>query len=117
MKFFPPARYLNRISPIDDSDDDGFNDFVIGSPLAENKKGIISFYSSRLGEKLFEIVGKERSFLGLSLHKIGDINGDNVSDIIFGEYENINKKVIIKKLHAIDGITGEWLFEVKKESK
>lgn len=111
------SRFLNRIILMNDSDQDGFDDFIIGSPLSEKRKGVISFYSSYFGDKRFEIVGSQQSFLGLSLHNIGDINGDNIDDIIFGEYQQIKNEVLLKKLHAIDGLYGEWLFEIKKVSK
>ncbi len=75
-----------------DVNGDGFADFVVGVPYAEDPDSAQSFnsgaalvYSGQDGSLLFRIQGhKEDDYLGYSVSGMGDANGDGTSDFIVG---------------------------------
>jgi FG-GAP repeat protein/flagellar hook capping protein FlgD len=71
-----------------DINGDGKSDFIIGAPDAFNlDQGAAYIYSGADGNLLFQINGTLtfRGF-GISVDSLGDINGDQRSDIIIGAY-------------------------------
>ncbi len=74
-----------------DLDGDGFNDFIVGAPYADPNKhgsaGSAFVFSGASGLQLFQFDGLGiQSFLGKSVARAGDVDGDGVPDLIVGAY-------------------------------
>lgn len=69
---------------IGDIDDDGGDDLIVGRPGAAESRGIVTVYSGRTGEMLFEYQGAEpEDLFGLDVAGVGDVDGDGVADFAF----------------------------------
>lgn len=69
---------------VGDLNRDGAIDFVTTSPSALGGSGKAYVYSSRDGELLFEVEGKDQERLGNGAAGAGDVNADGVPDVIVG---------------------------------
>lgn len=66
---------------------DGVPDFAVGvrkSPVAGQDSGAVRWFSGATGEKIFARNGSSSSMLGWCLCNVGDVNGDNVDDLLAG---------------------------------
>ena len=69
---------------VGDLDGDGVIDFAATAPTFNKSAGKIYVYSSATGKELFSVAGKPGDGLGNSATGVGDLNGDNVPDVIAG---------------------------------
>jgi len=69
---------------IGDVDEDGGDELIVGRPGAAESRGIITVYSGRTGELLFEYPGAEpEDLLGVDVSGVGDVNADGTPDFAF----------------------------------
>lgn len=74
---------------------------------------VLDMKTSNIYYEIFEEI--EDSYLGLTLHNVGDYNGDGVDDFISGEYKEVAyNKLHLDKIHTFSGETGELLFQISK---
>ena len=69
---------------VGDIDADGVIDFVATAPTFNSGAGKIYVYSSKTGKLIHEVTGASGYRLGNSAVGLGDINGDNIPDVIAG---------------------------------
>ena len=82
-------RFGQRISAGSDADGDGDVDFLIGAPSADrggvDNIGEVQLFSSSDGSLLRTYLGSQKNdYLGTSLSLGGDIDGDNLGDVLLG---------------------------------
>lgn len=87
-----------QVSSAGDFNHDGINDFMVSSPLASGQQGAVYVIfgnqsipstfdltaQTLTSSQGFQIVGEPFSKLGISLSSAGDVNGDNIDDIMMG---------------------------------
>lgn len=108
---------------VGDLDGDNVIDFVSTAPTFNNGAGKIYVYSSKTGKLIHSMTGKAGYRLGNSAVGIGDINNDNVPDILAGA-PNVNGRGAAfaysgkdgSILHSIFGKTaaGQFGYEVSE---
>jgi hypothetical protein len=78
-----PSFYGRVVCSIDDCNDDGIRDYVVGVPFRHGYAGAIQAFSGSDGKLLFEIESAvPRGFLGrLAICRIGDLDNDSYGDI------------------------------------
>ena len=67
-----------------DLDKDGVLDFVTTAPTFNKGAGKIYVYSGKTGKEIFAVAGKTGDRLGNSAVGVGDVNGDEIPDILAG---------------------------------
>ncbi|GAB4269807.1 MAG: hypothetical protein Kow0080_13760 [Candidatus Promineifilaceae bacterium] len=77
------------VSEAGDVNGDGFDDILVGAPLANAGKGAVyAFYGSDVGVKFtpdWVVSGTETAVgFGMSMASAGDVNGDGYADILIG---------------------------------
>lgn len=81
------ARFGWAVRGLGDLDGDGVREFAVGSPQ-ENangaRSGAVHVWSGKTRTKLFTLRGQTGDFLGVCIARGGDIDGDNVEDILTG---------------------------------
>lgn len=82
----PEDSFGTRVEGIGDVSGDGWPDFVVGAPRPLNQSGGSAYvYSGRDGVLLCEIGGGSAGdYLGMSLARIGDLDGDGRSEFEIG---------------------------------
>lgn len=78
----------SSVSGAGDVDADGYDDFLIGAPEAQPggrpRAGSVFLYSGATGALIRRFDGQSGDTLGRSVSGAGDVDGDGVSDVIFG---------------------------------
>jgi hypothetical protein len=72
-----------------DVDGDGFGDFLVGSPFADEEgtnSGVATVYSGQIGGGILHsfVWAEGGDLLGYSVASAGDINGDGIQDVLVG---------------------------------
>jgi FG-GAP-like repeat len=74
------------VARVGDLDNDGVEDFAVGSPLANNQKGEVIFYSGKTAKVLRTLTNPETSypeeFFGWTILRAADYDRDGVNDIL-----------------------------------
>ena len=87
-------RFGYAASPIDDLNNDGRGDFLVGAPNYQwpNYPGSVFAYSGSDGAPLFRIDNpvNQDSHFGSTIANAGDVNGDGLPDIIVAAYAHRN---------------------------
>lgn len=108
---------------VGDLDNDQVIDFVATAPTHAKGAGKIYVYSSKSGKQLFAITGKPGDRLGNSAVGLGDVNGDDISDLIAGAPNSAGKGAVFvysgkdgSTLRTIRGTTasGQFGYEVSE---
>jgi len=93
---FPNGQFAKIVSGAGDVNGDGVGDVMIGVPSAESSKGKVYVIFGKKGGLInmsfaagyptldigFTVTGKASSRFGSSIGKVGDVNGDQIDDII-----------------------------------
>ncbi|XP_021931323.1 integrin alpha-PS3-like isoform X2 [Zootermopsis nevadensis] len=90
------AQFGSAVAGLDDINNDGYNDFVVGAPHEDEGRGVIYIFHGRQDTQRWEfsqrIVGKEVHTdilgFGISFSKSLDIDGNNYSDFAVGAYKS-----------------------------
>ena len=69
---------------VGDVDSDGVLDFVATAPSHGKGNGKVYVYSGKLGNLLFDVIGKNAERLGNGASGAGDVNNDGTPDVICG---------------------------------
>lgn len=110
-------RLGNSAVGLGDVNGDGIPDVVAGAPSA-NGKGKAIIYSGKDGTVVREIAGSTPGAqFGYEVGELGDINGDDVPDLLVGEYAGNGDQAGSGRAIAYSGKTGELLFELNGKKK
>lgn len=90
---------------VGDLDGDGIADVATSAPTHGGGDGKIYAFSSRTGEELWSVRGREGENLGLGIESAGDANADGVPDVVAGA--PFGDRVLV-----IDGRSGAVLHEL-----
>jgi len=97
------------VARVGDLDNDGVEDFAVGSPLANQQKGEVVFYSGKTAKVLRTLTNPEISrpeeFFGWSILRAADYDRDGVSDILVSAEHS--------SVHAFSGKDWHQLFVVR----
>ncbi len=81
-------QFGHALASVPDRDGDGADDLVVGAPGARDKDGLSSgrvlVISARSGEVLLQIRGRKGERFGSSLAVVGDVDGDDVFELLIG---------------------------------
>ncbi|XP_068461360.1 integrin alpha-2 [Clinocottus analis] len=91
------ARFGMAVSAVPDLDLDGYNDVVVGAPLADKGKGVVYIYNGKkkaLNKQFSQrILGSQLDpqlqYFGRSLDSFKDLNDDTIPDISIGAYGKV----------------------------
>ena len=78
----PGANFGWAVSELEDVDDDGKTDLIVGAPFSAT--GTTFVYSGRRGNLLYRLDGAANDQQGYAIADAGDTNGDRVADIVSG---------------------------------
>ncbi|MFK5955789.1 MAG: integrin alpha [Planctomycetota bacterium] len=123
-------QFGSSVDGIGDMDQDGFDDFLVGSPLVDDSgkqnTGAAEVISGRTGTVLLRMVGKQyRGYFGSSVAGVGDVDADGIGDFLIGAYgesfgtlNNCGRAYLISGasgtvLHMFHGATKDDLFGFK----
>lgn len=120
-----PFRHLGQsVSGVGDVDQDGYPDFAMGSPIGDSATeqfvGRVAVVSGQEGTLIHEFFGpsadsaQNASRFGRSVAGAGDVNGDNVPDIVVGAITysstGANPAQSTGKVYVFSGLDGSELF-------
>ncbi len=101
-------RFGHAVSGIGDLDQDGFHDYAVGTPLANNQFGNVQLFSGADGSLLRKLNGGITHHMGFSVAAAGDVNGDGRADILVGS-PNANNRFGIAAVYS--GANGSVIHE------
>lgn len=98
-----------------DIDQDGINDLIVGAYLADAPSGVkdvgnATVFSGKKMSILFQKTGRNaKDYFGYSVALIGDVNGDDGSDVAIGAYlsdKNNNDGSVVKNVGSVHVFSG-----------
>lgn len=96
-----------------DLDGDGFDDLLVGAPLAGQgikNHGMVHAYSGATGLEIFAIPGfGDKNYFGRAVAGAGDVNDDGVPDIIVSGWIHSELDVAYGRVYIICGLEGTVL--------
>lgn len=103
------ARFGEAVEGVDDLDQDGFADFIVGEPMSDHSRGRAVVYSGRSGKPIYKFRGPEPGArFGYSAAGLGDVTGDGVPDFAVGSpLEGPEGRV-----HVFSGADGSLYFSL-----
>lgn len=99
---------------VGDVDKDGAQDFVATAPSFGGGKGKAYIYSSRSGDLLFTHTGALNERLGNGAAGAGDVNGDEVPDVILGAPGNTGGSSS-GNAYVVSGVDGQVLLTLSEK--
>ncbi len=127
----PGGEFGRFTAVIRDIDNDGVEDLIIGSPLANTtdpnnssnlfpKAGEVFVYSGRTGGLIYDLAGPVATLqMGRSVASVPDVDGDGVDDILAGapgNAEGSGGNLAIGRAFLYSGATGKLLTSFQGES-
>ncbi|MEE9392748.1 MAG: VCBS repeat-containing protein [Planctomycetota bacterium] len=83
---FPPGDYGRAVYGVGDLDQDGCDDYVVGTPTALLNQGQVRAYSGRTNASLWTASGGVfGSSFGFDVGRVGDLNNDGIPDVVVGD--------------------------------
>ena len=106
------AQFGYAVSGSRDVDNDGWSDFIVGSPF-DNTTGAaggrVKVFSGHTGSLLHNITGQSGFHFGLSVSLISDIDGDGNADFIagspYGDHNGTQQTGIVRVFSGANGNT------------
>jgi len=75
---------LGTVAGLGDLDGDGRGEIAVGASAALGESGVVRVLAGASGRELFREEGAPRAWLGASLSRTGDVDGDGVLDLAAG---------------------------------
>ncbi|MCB1448719.1 MAG: FG-GAP repeat protein [Nitratireductor sp.] len=108
------------VAGVGDINGDGFDDFIAGGYQLDsvNGPGVARVISGYNGSTLFTFNGSSaRSAFGASVAGIGDVNGDEIPDLLVGAYSDDNNTLTDNGLaRVLSGANGSVLYSFTGEN-
>ncbi len=107
------------MATIADANNDGFSDILIGSqetPDSLTKSGrayLMSGMDGTLIHTLNSSHPKNNGKFGWAVAAPGDVNGDDIPDLLVGSSEDVNGFVDAGRAYLFDGASGNFLFSIE----
>jgi hypothetical protein len=108
------------VGRLGDVNDDGFDDFLAGSPnidVGVAYTGQVRVYSGATGNVLFSVAGDSEQRIGAKAEGVGDVNGDGVADFVTGNPYDLLNGINFGSATLVNGATGTIIYTILGESK
>jgi hypothetical protein len=110
------GRFGHDLAALDDIDDDGLRDLLIGAPAAwisDRQRGVVTLRSTASGEELYWVGGQDAGEqFGAALAAIGDVDLDGVSDFAVAAPKSDIHFALGGRIEVRSGATGAALTAV-----
>lgn len=111
------AQLGRAVSGAGDVNNDGFDDFIVGSPIENSFAGATRVYSGAAGALLHTIAGAGAQQVGYAVSELDDVNNDGFDDFIVSYFGEPNGVVRVHSgapgapvLHTFPGLGGLFGF-------
>ncbi len=114
-------RYAKTLRLIGDIDGDGVDDFAVGAPLkstVQQNAGAVYLYSGQTGALIRTLNGQSpNGRYGSSLAYAGDIDGDNIPDLIIGSPRSSHVGDSNGQVDLVSGADGQTILSIYGENE
>ena len=112
------ADFGNSVSFAGDVNNDGYDDVIVGAPVAgDNQSGEVYVYSGLTGYRLYHLAGEVADDqFGQSVSRAGDLNSDGHHDFLVGAPANDAAGSDAGRVYVYSGLSGIVLYTLEGEA-